>query len=235
MPSLPDNYFRELPPAALITAVGSITLATISTWDVKELQRLGWLNNPIIDILYSMTSAGVWIARTDASGYPKMGDYYNNSSHVANQYSLESIRNDEHVTYQTISDSTKGKLWKRVIQIPLTEAAGSIAATPIVPALASFKGHCLIRKIWAPVGTTDAANEWTISSEAGGGITGPSTFSMAITALRNHWVDAGAAGVSGEGILVYNTTANKAIQISAANLANVGTTYYLEVLFWYEA
>jgi len=65
---LPDNYFRMLSPADIIAKVATITLANISLWGTEELERIGWLNNPVIDILYSMTSTGVWIARTDTSG-----------------------------------------------------------------------------------------------------------------------------------------------------------------------
>jgi hypothetical protein len=65
---LPDNYFRELSMAGIVSKVSTITLAEISRLSADELLRIGWLGNPAIDILYSITSAGVWVARTDASG-----------------------------------------------------------------------------------------------------------------------------------------------------------------------
>lgn len=66
--TLRDGYLYELTPAELISWVSTVTLARISEMTNAELIRIGWLGNPLVDILYSMTSAGVWIARTDASG-----------------------------------------------------------------------------------------------------------------------------------------------------------------------
>jgi hypothetical protein len=231
MAGLPDNYFGRLSPAGIISAVSTITLAAISTWSIDELKRVGWLNNPIVDILYSMTSAGVWIARTDASGYQQVADTATKTNLVAFGYQGANPM----VGACSTSSTVAAVMQHKIAQIPLTEAGGSIAATAIVTGIASYKARCIIRKIWAPTGTTDAANTWSITSEAGGAIIGPSDFTMNLTALRNHWVDAGAAGVSGTGILCYNTTADKDILLSAADLAAVGTTYNVEVEYWYEA
>lgn len=198
----------------------------------EELRRIGWLDNPMVDILYSITSAGAWIARTDTSGRAQDA----NSSAIMAYSQISNYGLFTTVGAATPTSVVAATNYKRrIAQIPLTEAAGAIAATVIVSGVASYKAYCIIKKIWAPTGTTDAANSWSITSAAGGGITGPAAFDMNITALRNHWVDAGAAGVSGKGILVYNTTANKDILLSAADLAAVGTTYYVEVEYWYEA
>ena len=72
-----DNWYLTHKPFEIIAQVATTTLAVISKFNPQELIRIGWLVvdkngkigvNPVIDILYSMTSAGVWIARTDASG-----------------------------------------------------------------------------------------------------------------------------------------------------------------------
>jgi len=229
---LPDNYFRELNAADIIAAVAASkpSLAVISTLGADELERIGWLNNPVIDILYSMTSAGVWIARTDASGRETEANSASISSNVATSAGYSRM------TFPLVSSQTSltSSFARRIAQIPLTEAGGAIGATVIVTGISGYFACARIKKIWAPTGTTDAANTWTIASEGGGAITGPTVFVMNITAERNHWCDAGEAGVSGDGILVYNTTDDKDITITVADLAAVGTTYYLEVEYWYE-
>ena len=237
---LPDNYFRDRSPADIIAKVATITLANISLLGSSELRRIGWLDNPIIDILYSMTSAGVWISRVDTSG--RLTDANSGAIKTdldtANTYQAQLLAS---VLTPTVTGSGiatvagSGAAHRRIAQVPLTEAAGAIAATAIVTGIASYKARCIIKKIWAPAGTTDAANTWTIASEAGGNLTGPSTFTMNLTAERNHWVDAGAAGVAGSGILAYADTADKDITLAAADLANIGITYYVEVEYWYEA
>lgn len=53
-------------------AASDPTLAQVSAMAVEEQIRIGWMDNPAIDTLYSMTSSGVWVARTDASGQQKV-------------------------------------------------------------------------------------------------------------------------------------------------------------------
>ena len=65
---IPTGHLNRMSPDQIIAFVAINTLAVISTWSTDELIRIGWLGNPIVDILYSLTSAGVWIARTDTSG-----------------------------------------------------------------------------------------------------------------------------------------------------------------------
>lgn len=126
----------------------------------------------------------------------------------------------------------------RYFSVPLTEAAGAIAAADIVPAVVGYTSHCLVNGIWAPAGTTDAANDWTFTVAAGT-ILGPDVFEMDITAERYHNFSAGVAGVYGPAIALRGTIAagvdvNKAIQVEAANLANVGIDYYIDGIYWYE-
>jgi len=126
----------------------------------------------------------------------------------------------------------------RYFSVPLTEAGGAIAAADIVPAVAGYTSHCCVNGIWAPAGTTDAANDWTFTVAAGT-ILGPDVFDMDITAERYHNFSAGVAGVYGPAITLRGTVAagvdnNKAIQVEAANLANVGIDYYIDGIYWYE-
>lgn len=122
--------------------------------------------------------------------------------------------------------------------VALTEAGGSIAATEIVPALAGYTSHAEIYGIWCPAGTTDAANTWTFAI-SGGTLLGPAVWTMNITASLFHWFTAGAANIDGVPFPLRGTAAaaaddNKAMTVSAAGLAVVGTTYYILLKYWYE-
>lgn len=68
---LKKDYLRTLYPAQLVAWVAQVTLAKISLMSEDYLRYIGWFDNPVVDILYTMTSAGVWIARTDTSGQVK--------------------------------------------------------------------------------------------------------------------------------------------------------------------
>ena len=133
---LPDNYFRGLSPADIIAKVATITLANISLLGPDELERIGWLNNPIIDILYSMTSAGVWIARTDSSGQLKVAEEYSSKIEAWSRY-----------TPQVISPSVSGyqssntyylQYAKRIARIPYLLAGGVQANLPLVAGLGGY-------------------------------------------------------------------------------------------------
>jgi len=54
------------------TRVGNGVLATglteISSWPIQDKIDMGWYDNPAVKILYSLTSAGAFAARTNASG-----------------------------------------------------------------------------------------------------------------------------------------------------------------------
>ena len=56
-----------------ITRVGNGVLATglteISSWPIQEKIDMGWYDNPAVKILYSLTSAGAFAARTDPYGH----------------------------------------------------------------------------------------------------------------------------------------------------------------------
>ena len=77
---LPVDFFRDKSPASIISIVGTLTLATISTWTDRELDRVGWNDNHIIDRLYDLGNTGIWAARQtgltpiDAAVVAVMGD-----------------------------------------------------------------------------------------------------------------------------------------------------------------
>jgi len=133
---LPDNYFRSLSPADIIAKVATITLANISLLGPDELERIGWLNNPIIDILYSMTSAGVWISRVNTSGL------------ITDANSAAIAVDSEKAALNTVPPSISGYILTDVAQykkripmkarIPYTLAGGVQANLQLVPGLANY-------------------------------------------------------------------------------------------------
>ena len=125
---------------------------------------------------------------------------------------------------------------KRRFCVPLPEVGGAIAATEIVPALAGYTGHAEVQGVWCPTGGADPANTWTFVVAAGT-IIGADVYTMNLTAARYHNFTAGVAGVYGPPAPMRGTIAaddNKAIMVEAALLANVGLTYYIDGVYWYE-
>jgi len=136
---LEDGYFLRRSPAQIIADVSTITLAEISRWSREELLRVGWLNNPIVDILYSLTSAGVWIPNTDSSGYKLVSDSLTLDTVAKAGYQIAN-RTIGTGYYATSTPALYAK--KRIIRAMFTSAAdGTIASDPeLVPALAGYYG-----------------------------------------------------------------------------------------------
>jgi len=134
----PDNWFREVSPADIISRIGTVTLANISLLGTEELLRIGWLNNPVIDILYSMTSAGVWVAKTDSSGV------VTTKLNGAQQNYLASIAK---YGYQGVAAPDMGSSLNQAHRLGsvsfVSNAGGTIDTDPeLVPALAGYYGVC---------------------------------------------------------------------------------------------
>jgi hypothetical protein len=122
--ALRDGYLYELTPAELIAWVAKVTLATISNMTTAELVRIGWYNNPVVDILYSMTSAGVWVAKTDASGRVTEANSTNMVSHTSYmRYSLFfNLRPFVNEAPQSTTTLAAGQ--ERIQVVPFTSNAG---------------------------------------------------------------------------------------------------------------
>ena len=142
-------------------------------------------------------------------------------------------------TYEVVDTGTTARMLaatRRRFCVPLPEIGGAIAATEIVPALAGYTGHAEVQGVWCPTGGADPANTWTFVVAAGT-IIGPDVYTMNLTAARYHNFSAGVAGIYGPPVPLRGTVAaddNKAIMVEAALLANVGLTYYIDGVYWYE-
>ena len=148
-----NGALRRYSAAELIAFVTRTTLAEISTWSSYELQRIGWTDNPIVDILYSMTSAGVWEAKTDPSlnlSFVRW-DYQNNIG-------LLSARPTIQTNYQSSVECIRAI--RQLTWIPGTLVAGALADQQIWPALAGYYGVCKL-KYWQQ--NSGNAQLWTMA------------------------------------------------------------------------
>ena len=143
---MPDNWFKEHSPADIVSKVGEITLAVISEWSDEELRRIGWLDNLIIDRLFSMTSAGVWNYRVSSSGEYSIvidGRVSDIMSGVATQEVASRQLNNEGYTTVNSMSAIAGILLKRAHATgTVAGGSGAIAATDLVAAVASKKISC---------------------------------------------------------------------------------------------
>jgi len=139
MEHLENGALLRKPPAELVAWVSRVTLAEISKYPTYELERIGWLHNPVVDILYSMTNAGVWISRTGAGGM------------VATRYEVDrygvdlAIRaiNQRPTINGTLSTSSTptGLMVRKIAIIPFDLGAGGAEAdVTLIPALAGYYG-----------------------------------------------------------------------------------------------
>lgn len=62
--------FDDMDPASLVAWVTAYTLAKLSKHTKAELVARGWYDSAGVD-LYSLTSAGVWIAKATTLGHPE--------------------------------------------------------------------------------------------------------------------------------------------------------------------
>lgn len=117
--------------------VSVITLAKLSTWTHEYLAYLGWFDNPIIERLYTLTSAGVWIARTDTSG--RIATVEQNSDPILSTTAYASSR--PLISGTPSSGTNRTMAVKRMSRIPVVlDGAGQALNTVLVsdPATAHF-------------------------------------------------------------------------------------------------
>ena len=175
---LPKDYFRDKNPADIIAKVATITLANISLLGAPELERIGWLNNPIVDKLYSLTSAGQWVVRVDASGYPKIEAGIN--TYISKLDASRRFVLPPFPTVNYIPDTPTEDDHSKILLVPLsTDGAGAVGVTGLViGGAASFPVMDLLG-IWSP--DTDPATTLAFTVDAGT-LIGPATLVVALTA-----------------------------------------------------
>jgi hypothetical protein len=217
---IPDNWFREHSPAQIIAKVGEITLTVISEWSEEELARVGWSNNPVIDILYSLTSAGVWIARTTASGEAITFDNSTYSQATVARYAVQGFR-----------PCISGLASSSAVQIQRTpvvgivnftsNAGGSIDSDPeLVPALAGYYG--VIEKLIVIGPNETPIFEIQGGSTAIGVNVSPGTLDAQVPTEMD--------------VFRYSSNDNEAISLDGSGCSALGNaqTYEIQVVYHYE-
>jgi len=233
---LEKDYFRKHSPATIISTVGTITLAVISTWTQERLDYLGWTNNPIIDILYSMTSAGVWVARTDASGQQLVVES-NSAGIIAHaEYMKYDIRAQLPLsvagTSGNISSDRAEKLQHKVTLLPATLANGALSNFELVPQ-SSPAGYYGIMKILG-VFSSAAVNGDTITLDF------QDEDDNALTMVPASWDWACVAttvNVTWKDLPMWKGTDDKALEVdmdTGGGAGDNGTIVYFLVEYWYE-
>jgi hypothetical protein len=227
---LKDNYFRVTSAYGtdgtdgFIAKVAEITLAVISTWTEEELERVGWTNNPIIDILYSMTSTGVWIANTDTNGNKKVYDSGNNSTHVLNGDRLIPILPP---TFGVNLDSNAqlDNAQRRIGIEVITLVGGALANTELVPALAGYYGVLKIKSIISD--SAIAPLTCTFQDEDDNALTGLMGGVAEVTLTAN------TVNTQLEDCILYKGTDNKALEVDLSGGGGVEVVT-IQYEYWYE-
>lgn len=221
---LEDNHFKIIPPAQIISEVGTITLATISLWSVEELKRIGWLDNSIIDLLYKLGSTGVWTAReqsADGTGPTELQIAFRNATFAK----TNSTYNLFDFGAQTALPAYYAQ--RRCAVIPITVGGGGATAdTVIVPALAGYKSCCRILGIISSI--TEAATVLDFEDEDNtdleGNLSGGFAMNFTASTMNSQLTN----------VLLRGTVAAKSAEVDVTSFGAGGTILiYLE--YWYEA
>lgn len=172
MSNLPNDYFYRMSPAEIVAelALGtSYTLASLSQETVKEQRRIGWLGNPFVHELYTLTSAGIWVSNKDASGLLAES----NSATIKN-YMLNTNRfvQGPTITAPTTSITDSALYAKRVVTVPYLLAGGSQLNLVIIPDPASAHYPVLDGLIIKPTDAIAGGLNLLLESPAGTDIIG---------------------------------------------------------------
>lgn len=223
-----DGEFLFLSATELIARVAANdpTLAVISAASATELIRVGWSQNPNVALLYSLTSAGVWVSNRDSAG----------RNLVAEQNSAALLNTDVLTTYNTFRDmlgnySTSAaeilQRRRRIGRLSLTtDAAGNVAATELVAALAGYYG---VAKLLAVHGGDGVTLSLTFAV-TGGTIYGKAVVNQAVTESTLHELPRKVISTTH---IAAATDDNKAITVAVSGGGNV-KTHELVYEYWYE-
>jgi len=220
-PGLEKDYFRKYGPATLIVKVAELTLTYISTWNQEYLEYVGWLNNPIIETLYSMTSAGAWIAKTDASGRETEAN-----STTMTDYQASIIKNTR---LPSVSGSTsvnsginQEMMHKTKTLTHTCDGGGVAAAQAVFTPTTGYYSVVRLKHIISTVSEGTALMNITVSA---GALVGPAQISFNLAA--------GVINTQALELLLYNLTDDATISI-AWDSAGAAAVIRTQVEYWSE-
>ena len=221
---LENNWFRKHTPEEIVAMVSTLTLATISTWTQEELDRIGWTNNPIIDILYGLTSAGTWTSIVDPSGHLEGAFDSSIETIVSQSRYMDSVNREPSVSgYIAPTGSNVVPLVRRTkILTFVTNGAGAAAAQALHTGPAGFYPVVRIKRVISNVigGATEM-----LFTVTGGALVGPAQVNIALVAhtINEQMKD----------LLLYNLTDASVINL-AINAGPISANVYVEVEYWSE-
>jgi len=223
---IPDNHLVRMSPADIIAFEATNTLAVISTWSTEELIRIGWIGNPIVDILYSMTSAGVWIARTNASGQETEANSSSINTQTQNAVNfIRAFSPTAHVSTITPTSSTiAAYIHRRYVVVPIVLVGGALADNVVIPALAGYYG--VFRPLALIANTTDT---YTLTFQDEDDAAASGLLAGVINVACTEYI---AADLSHCGV-VYKPTDNKALEVDVSGGAGVEILALIGE-YWYE-
>lgn len=217
-----DDAFLRMSPAGIIARVAANdpSLAIVSALSIQEQIRIGWIGNPAVEHLYELTSAGVWIARTDASGYST--DVSALNSNVTNERQILGA------TTPGVSQPTTGQndlVYKqpRIAYVAYTiQAGGGAPAQTFHTGPTGYYPVVRLKRIISD--TTDATVTLTFSC-ATGTLVGLPAYTVALTAstVNTQLLD----------VLLYNLTDASAIACTPSN-GTENQIIWIEYEYWSE-
>lgn len=199
------------------------TLADISSYPTYELQRIGWTDNPLVKVLYSLTSAGVWISNRDDKGQNKTieGNSLNIQRELYGVYPPTIEANAGNMIDS--NSSTKGI--RRIITIESALIGGALADVAILPALAGYYG--VIEVIGIISDTNIGALTLTFQDEDDAALTGLNGGSVELNLTAN------VMNEQIKGAVLYKGDDTKALEVDYSGAAGVEKVT-LQCVGWYE-
>jgi len=225
---LEKDYFRKHSPATIISTVGTIGLDVISTWTQERLDYLGWTNNPIIDILYSMTSAGVWVARTDASGRVTEANSITIDGYLADINEKQTMPTI--MSTDSMSTAVLNKTKRRITLLPATLVNGALSNFELVPGVTDYYGVMKILGIFSSLAVDGNTISFDFQDEDDNALAMvPSSWvwDCAATTVNSTWKD----------IPMWKGTDDKALEVDMDTGGGAGDDakiIYFLVEYWYE-
>lgn len=224
-PGLEKDYFRKYGPATLIAKINELTLPYISTWNQEYLEYVGWLNNPIIETLYSMTSAGAWVAKRSSAGYELPLDSISTATacdNIANAlFNAPPHVNALADQYLTAAAGIAGQRRTKILT-HTCDGSGVAAAQAVFTPTSGYYPVVRLKHIISTVTEATALMNITVT---GGALVGPAQISFSL--------GAGIINTQALDLLLYNLTDDATINI-AWDSAGAAAVIRTQVEYWGE-
>lgn len=199
------------------------TLADISSYPTYELQRIGWTDNPLVKVLYSLTSSGVWIARTDTNGQAKTVE--SNATYWAGRQAKSIGALQPGLEVYTDNEGAIIKSKRRIITVESALIGGALSDVAILPALAGYYG--VIELLGILSDTNIGALTLTFQDEDDAALIGLNGGVVELNLTAN------VMNEQIKGAVLHKGDDNKALEVDYSGAAGI-EKITLQCLGWYE-